>query len=193
MSRSLFKALSVAVTAVVFLLCSTLPVKAQTLGNGNIVGAVTDPSGAAVPNATVVVTNTDTGVSRTLTSNGDGLYTANFLLPGHYEVIAEASDGLEGVQKAEELRPDLVLLDISLPRLNRIEVARRLLRLIPKAKILFLAEDRSRDFAAAALSMGTGGYVVKSDAARELLSAIEAVLKGELFVSGNVDRPEPLP
>src|ERR1700761_1716490 len=90
MSRSFVKALSVAVTAFVFSLCSILPVMAQTSGNGNIVGTITDPSGAAVPNATVVVTNTDTGVSRTLTTNGDGLYTANFLQPGRYEVLASA-------------------------------------------------------------------------------------------------------
>ena len=91
MSRSFIKALSVAVTAFVFSLCSISPVMAQTSGNGNIVGTITDPSGAAVPNATVVVTNTDTGVSRTLRTNGDGLYAANFLLPGHYEVIASAT------------------------------------------------------------------------------------------------------
>ena len=91
MSRSSIKALSVAVMAFVFSLCSILPVMAQTSGNGNIVGTVTDPSGAVVPNATVVVTNTDTGVSRTLTTNGDGLYAANFLQPGHYEVIASAA------------------------------------------------------------------------------------------------------
>ena len=90
MSRSLVKALSVAVTAFVFSLCFTLPVAAQTAGSGNIVGTVTDPSGAAVPNATVVITNTDTGVSRTVTTNNDGLYAANFLQPGHYELTASA-------------------------------------------------------------------------------------------------------
>ncbi len=63
-----------------------LPLAAQTSGSGNIIGTVTDSSGAIVPNATVVVLNTDTGVSRTLTTNSDGYYTANFLLPGHYEV-----------------------------------------------------------------------------------------------------------
>ncbi len=91
MSQSFVKALTVAVLAIVFLACSDRCIVAQTSGNGNIVGTITDPSGAAVPNATVVVTNTDTGVSRTLTSNGDGLYTANFLVPGHYEVLASAS------------------------------------------------------------------------------------------------------
>jgi hypothetical protein len=91
MSRRFAKALTVAFTAFVFFFATTLPSSAQTSGNGNIAGTVTDPSGAAVPGATVVVTNTDTGVSRTLTANGDGLYTANFLVPGHYEVIASAS------------------------------------------------------------------------------------------------------
>jgi hypothetical protein len=60
---------------------------AQTSGNGNIVGTVTDTSGAAVPNVPVIVLNNDTGISRSLTTNSDGSYTANFLLPGHYEVI----------------------------------------------------------------------------------------------------------
>jgi hypothetical protein len=63
-------------------------IAAQTSGNGNINGTITDASGAAVPNTTVVVLNTDTGVSRTLTTNGEGAYAANFLLPGHYEVTA---------------------------------------------------------------------------------------------------------
>ena len=70
--------------------CSIIPAAAQTSGNGNIGGAVTDTTGASVPNATVVVTNTDTGISRTVTTNGDGLYSASFLLPGHYEVVASA-------------------------------------------------------------------------------------------------------
>jgi hypothetical protein len=64
------------------------PAAAQTSGNGNITGTITDGAGAAVPGATVVVTNTDTGVSRTLTTDGSGIYTAPFLLPGHYSVSA---------------------------------------------------------------------------------------------------------
>jgi hypothetical protein len=64
-----------------------LPAAAQTSGNGNIVGTVTDTSGAAIPGVSVIVTNNDTGISRSLTTNSDGSYTANFLLPGHYEVL----------------------------------------------------------------------------------------------------------
>jgi hypothetical protein len=68
-------------------LCTILSATAQTSGNGSIAGTLTDSSGAIVPNATVVVTNSDTGVSRTLTTNGAGEYTAPFLVPGHYEVV----------------------------------------------------------------------------------------------------------
>ncbi|HXC95471.1 MAG TPA: carboxypeptidase regulatory-like domain-containing protein [Edaphobacter sp.] len=79
------------VAALLFLTLAGLPVAAQTSGAGNIVGTITDASGAAVSNASVVVLNADTGVSRTLTTNSDGLYTATFLQPGHYEVSASAS------------------------------------------------------------------------------------------------------
>jgi hypothetical protein len=74
--------------AVLFLFSAGRPLAAQTSGNGNINGTITDRSGAAVPNTTVVVLNTDTGVTRTLTTNNDGSFAANFLLPGHYEVTA---------------------------------------------------------------------------------------------------------
>jgi CheY-like chemotaxis protein len=92
-------------------------------------------------------------------------------------------DGLEAVQKAQQLQPDLILLDIGLPALNGIEAARRIRELSPKSKILFLSENRSWDIAEEALRTSAGGYVVKSDAAGELLPAVEAVLKGKRFVS----------
>jgi len=90
MTRMNFNQLRLLAAAAILSLC-TLPAMAQTSGNGNIDGTVTDPSGAVVPGATVVVLNTDTGVSRTLTTNSAGIYTANFLVPGHYEVIASAA------------------------------------------------------------------------------------------------------
>jgi hypothetical protein len=82
------KRFSLFVVAAILLVFAGRPIVAQTSGNGNINGTITDASGAAVPNTTVVVLNTDTGVTRTLTTNGDGAYTANFLLPGHYEITA---------------------------------------------------------------------------------------------------------
>ena len=98
-------------------------------------------------------------------------------------VISEATDGLEAVQQAQQLQPDLILLDIGLPTLNGIEAARRVQDVSPKSKILFVSENRSVDVAEEALSTGAGGYVVKSDAASELLPAIKAVLEGQRFVS----------
>jgi len=101
-------------------------------------------------------------------------------------VIGEASDGLEAVEKVSELQPDLIILDIGLPGLNGIDVARRVREQNPKAKILFLSENCYADVAAEALGTGAGGYVVKSDAASELLSGVRAVLEGKRFVSARL-------
>jgi DNA-binding NarL/FixJ family response regulator len=103
-------------------------------------------------------------------------------IPG-LQIIGEASDGLEAVQKAKELQPDLICLDIGLPTLNGIEAARRIRKLAPASKILFVTENRSTDIVEEALSTGASGYVVKSNAGSELLPAIEAVLRGKQFVS----------
>ena len=99
------------------------------------------------------------------------------------QVIGVASDGLEAVQKAEELQPDLILLDIGLPSLNGIEVARQIRKLSPKSKILFVSQESSADVVQEALRLGAHGYVVKIDARRELLEGVNAVLRGEQFVS----------
>jgi DNA-binding NarL/FixJ family response regulator len=98
-------------------------------------------------------------------------------------IVGEASDGLQAVQKAEELQPDLILLDIGLPTLNGIEAAHRISRLVPAAKILFVSQESDTDVVAAALSNGAKGYLRKQDANSELLSAVEAVLQGDRFVS----------
>jgi DNA-binding NarL/FixJ family response regulator len=102
------------------------------------------------------------------------------------QVIGEAVDGLEAVQKAQQLQPDLILLDIGLPTLNGIEAARRIRELSPKSKILLVSENRSWDIVEEALRTGAGGYVVKSDAAGELLPAVNAVLGGKRFVSASL-------
>jgi DNA-binding NarL/FixJ family response regulator len=101
-------------------------------------------------------------------------------------VIGEVSDGLEAVRQAQQLQPDLILLDIGLPTMNGIEAARQISVVSPKAKILFVSENRSVDVAEEALSTGAGGYVVKSDAASELLPAVKAVLAGKRFVSASL-------
>jgi len=102
------------------------------------------------------------------------------------QAIGEVSDGLEAVQLAKELQPDLILLDIGLPTIDGIEVARRIREVSPPSKILFVSETRSPEIAEEALNTGACGYVVKSDAATELLSAIKAVLAGKRFVSASL-------
>jgi DNA-binding NarL/FixJ family response regulator len=97
-------------------------------------------------------------------------------------VCWEASDGLEAVQKAEELQPDLILLDIGLPELNGIEVARRIRKVSPGSKILFVSQESSVYAVQEALGTGARGYVVKTDAGSELLEGVNAVLRGERFV-----------
>jgi len=102
------------------------------------------------------------------------------------QVVGEASDGLEAVQKAEELLPDLILLDIGLPTLNGIEAAHRISMLVPSATVLFLSQENDEDVVATALSNGARGYVLKLDADRELLPAVESVLRGQRFISTGV-------
>ena len=98
-------------------------------------------------------------------------------------IICEASDGMEAVQKAEELQPDLVLLDIGLPKLNGLEVARRIRELAPQSKILFVSQESSSDLVQEALSVGAKGYVVKSNAENDLLAAVNQVIAGKQFAS----------
>lgn len=99
------------------------------------------------------------------------------------QIVGEASDGLQAVQKAEELQPNLILFDIGLPTLNGIEAACRISRLVPTAKILFVSQNNDANVVTAALSNGANGYVRKENAQTDLLPAVEAVLRGDRFVS----------
>ena len=91
--------------------------------------------------------------------------------------VQQASDGPEAVEKAKATRPDLVLLDIGLPSLNGFEVAREIARISLESKIIFLSENRDNDLIEQAFRVGASGYVIKSNAASELASAVNAALK----------------
>jgi len=104
--------------------------------------------------------------------------------PG-WQVIADASDGPEAVQKAEDLKPDLILLDIGLPKLNGIEAAQQIRQLSPNSRIVFVSQNKDPDVIRAAFGTGALGFVSKIDAKRELLLAGDAVLRGEQFISSS--------
>jgi two-component system response regulator NreC len=102
--------------------------------------------------------------------------------PG-YHIVGEAADGAEAVQTAEELNPDLVVLDMSLPGLDGIEVARQIRSCSPGSTILFLTGNHDLEIARQALYAGARGYVHKFDVVAELAAAAKAVLSGQRFAS----------
>lgn len=99
------------------------------------------------------------------------------------EIIGEASDGVEAVRKAQQLQPQLILLDVGLPQLNGIEAARRIRQVAPRSRVLFVSQDNSPEIIEAALGTGAWGFVRKANLGGELLAAVNAVLRGKRFVS----------
>jgi DNA-binding NarL/FixJ family response regulator len=114
------------------------------------------------------------------------------ILEQHQElsVVGEASDGAEAVQKAAELKPDVIVLDIGLPKLNGIEAAAQISELSPRSKILFLSQDNDAGTVQAALETGARGYVHKLSAGAELLSAVAALLQGLSFIGRGISNEE---
>lgn len=104
-------------------------------------------------------------------------------------IVGEASTGLEAVEMAQQLQPDLILLDIGLPVLNGMDAARRIRRISPQSKILIVSENRSRDVVDQALRTGARGYIVKSSATSDLLPGVLAILQHKPFVSTNLTGP----
>jgi DNA-binding NarL/FixJ family response regulator len=105
------------------------------------------------------------------------------LLEGHpgWEIVGEASDGAEAVEKAKDLKPDVMVLDITMPRMNGLEACRLLRTQTPQLEILFVTQHDSPQMMREALDAGARGYVVKSNAARDLLQAVEAVSQHRVF------------
>lgn len=112
------------------------------------------------------------------------------LLESHagWEVCAEAVDGLEAVRKVEQFNPDLIALDIGMPRLNGLDAARQILRDNPKRKILFLTVYDTDHAARAAVQIGAKGLILKSDAARELVAAVEAIQMNSMYFSARMQQ-----
>src|SRR6266436_6478706 len=110
------------------------------------------------------------------------------LLKSHlgWEVCGEAQDGREAVDKAKELKPDIIILDIGMPNLNGLEAARKLLRDNPQARVLILTITDTDEVVRAVLDAGARGFVLKSDAARDLVSAVEALQSNKTFFTSRV-------
>jgi DNA-binding NarL/FixJ family response regulator len=102
------------------------------------------------------------------------------------EIVGMASDGFEAVQKAIELKPDLVLLSLGLPKLNGLEAAKRISEAVPGVKLLFATQNTDPEVMTGALSNGAHGYLWKMDASRELLPAIRAIRRGDKFIGSGM-------
>lgn len=112
-------------------------------------------------------------------------FVSSLILPRmpEWHIVCEVADGLEAVIKAQELKPDIILMDVGLPGLNGIEAARQISKVAADSKILFLSAFDSLEVVEEALNTGASGYVSKLDAANELTMAVQAVLQGKRFVS----------
>lgn len=115
-------------------------------------------------------------------------FVSSLILPKmpEWHIVCEVSDGIEAVTKAQELKPDIILMDIGLPGLNGIEAARQIGKIASDSKILFLSAFDSPEVVEEALNTGASGYVAKLDAASELMGAVEAIFQGKRFVSSRL-------
>jgi DNA-binding NarL/FixJ family response regulator len=105
------------------------------------------------------------------------------LLEPAYDVVGTVKNGLALLDAAPALKPDVILIDMSMPRLNGLEAGRRLRQMMPRVKLIFLTMNEDPDLAAEAIRNGASGYLLKTCAASELLDAIQAALRGELYVT----------
>ena len=110
------------------------------------------------------------------------------LLDGHpgWEVVAEAGDGRDAVEKTVQLKADIVILDIGMPNLNGLEATRQILRSLPQARILILTMHESEQVVREVLEAGARGFLLKSDAGRDLVAAVEALQRHKTFFTSKV-------
>ncbi len=103
-----------------------------------------------------------------------------------FEIVCEISNGFEAIQAAVDLQPNVVLLDIGLPGMNGLQAAGLIRRVAPSAKIIFVSLERDPDIVEAALRLGAVGYVLKTDAGGDLITAIHTVVRGKKFLSSSL-------
>jgi DNA-binding NarL/FixJ family response regulator len=103
-----------------------------------------------------------------------------------FNVTCEVADGFGAIRRSEELQPDVVLLDVSMPQMGGFEAARQILAVAPNTEIILLTEHAVAEMARAALSMGIRGYVIKSDAAKDLVDAVRTVIQRKQYVSSGL-------
>jgi DNA-binding NarL/FixJ family response regulator len=105
------------------------------------------------------------------------------LLQPEFEVVGTVGDGHALLTAAQELKPDVIVLDIAMPQMNGMVAAKRLREMMPEVKLIFLTVNEDADYASEAMSIGASGYLLKSSAASELFQAIEAALEGRSYVT----------
>jgi len=103
-----------------------------------------------------------------------------------WQVCAEAADGRDVVKRAGELKPDVIVLDIAMPNLNGLEATRQLVKMDPAARVLILTLDDSEQLIRDVLSAGARGFLLKSDAARDLVSAVDALRQEKTYFTSKV-------
>jgi DNA-binding NarL/FixJ family response regulator len=107
-----------------------------------------------------------------------------------WEIVDEAQDGIEAVEKADRLKPDVVVLDVSMPRMDGLEACRRIRKSVPKSEVLIVTQHDSPQMMREALGAGARGYVVKANVARDLPAAVEAVSQHRVFTAQNRGQAE---
>ncbi len=123
--------------------------------------------------------------ARVLLADDHGMLLEAFeqLLQPDFEVVGTVGNGHALLTAAEELKPDVIVLDIAMPQMNGMVAARRLKQTMPEVKLIFLTVNEDADFASEAMRIGASGYLLKSSAASELFQAIEVALKGKSYVT----------
>ena len=103
-----------------------------------------------------------------------------------FQIVGEASDGQAAVRSVEKMQPDVAILDISMPILNGVDAARELLKSSPKTRVILLTQHDEDQYVTEALRAGVRGYVLKSQAAEDLVHAIQEVCRGSVYLSPNI-------